>query len=77
MRNNTQSRKWSLVINNPKEYGMSHETIIGILARFSPQYFCMADEIGNERHISYTYIFVLDITNPFFNIKRSPPCRSY
>lgn len=43
MGNNTQSRKWSLVINNPLEAGLDHAAIREILHRFSPAYFCMAD----------------------------------
>ena len=46
MGNNTQSRKWALVINNPLEAGLDHAAIQKILHRFSPAYFCMADEIA-------------------------------
>ena len=46
MGNNTQSRKWSLVINNPQECGLDHSAIVEILRKFSPAYFCMADEIA-------------------------------
>lgn len=46
MENNTQARKWALVINNPLEAGLDHATIREILYRFSPAYFCMADEIA-------------------------------
>lgn len=47
MGNNSQSRKWALVINNPQECGLDNEAVAGILAMFSPAYFCMADEIAS------------------------------
>ena len=40
MENNTQARKWALVINNPLEAGLDHAAIREILYRFSPTYFC-------------------------------------
>ena len=39
MGNNTQSRKWSHVINNPQECGLDHSAIVEILRKFSPAYF--------------------------------------
>ena len=39
----TQSRKWMLTINNPKDCGLEHENIIERAQLFSPDYFCMAD----------------------------------
>ena len=44
MGSNSQSRKWALVINNPSEAGLNHSAIKEILQRFSPAYYCMADE---------------------------------
>ena len=46
MENNTQARKWALVINNPLEAGLDHAAIREILRRFALSYFCMADEIA-------------------------------
>lgn len=57
MGNNTQSRKWSLVINNPLEAGLDHAAIREILRRFSPAYFCMADEIATTGTY-HTHIFL-------------------
>lgn len=57
MGNNTQSRKWSLVINNPQECGLDHSAIVEILRKFSPAYFCMADEIATTRTY-HTHIFL-------------------
>lgn len=47
MGSNTQSRKWTLVINNPLDAGLDHAAISEILRRFSPDYFCLADEIAS------------------------------
>ena len=57
MGNNTQSRKWALVINNPLEAGLDHAAIQEILHRFSPAYFCMADEIATTGTY-HTHIFL-------------------
>ena len=58
MENNTQARKWALVINNPLEAGLDHAAIREILRRFSPAYFCMADEIATTGTY-HTHIFLL------------------
>ena len=47
MSSNSQSRKWALVINNPSEAGLDHSAIKEILQRFSPAYYCMADETAS------------------------------
>ena len=57
MENNTQARKWALVINNPLEAGLDHAAIREILYRFSPTYFCMADEIATTGTY-HTHIFL-------------------
>lgn len=57
MENNTQSRKWALVINNPLEAGLDHAAIREILYRFSPAYFCMANEIATTGTY-HTHIFL-------------------
>ena len=57
MENNTQSRKWALVINNPLEAGLDHAAIREILYRFSPAYFCMAYEIATTGTY-HTHIFL-------------------
>ena len=58
MENNTQARKWTLVINNPLEAGLDHAAIREILHRFAPSYFCMADEIATTGTY-HTHIFLL------------------
>ena len=57
MGNNTQSRKWALVINNPLEAGLDHSAIIKILQKFAPAYYCMADEIATTGTY-HTHIFL-------------------
>ena len=47
MKDNTQSRKWALVINNPQDAGLDHATISNRIQRFRPTYFCMSDEIAS------------------------------
>ena len=58
MENNTQARKWTLVINNPLEAGLDHAAIREILHRFAPSYFCMADEVATTGTY-HTHIFLL------------------
>lgn len=53
----TQSRKWGLVINNPKDCGLDHDAIIEKLHLFRPAYFCLADEIG-ESGTYHTHIYL-------------------
>ena len=43
MSTDPQSRKWALVINNPKDCGLDHDAIIEKLHLFRPAYFCLAD----------------------------------
>lgn len=57
MTNNTQSRKWMLTINNPKDHGFDHEKIVSAAGLFNPDYFCFADEIG-ESGTYHTHIFI-------------------
>ena len=57
MENKTQSRKWTLTINNPLEAGLDHDAISELLHRCSPAYFCMADEIATTG-TPHTHIFL-------------------
>lgn len=56
--NNSQSRKWTLTINNPKTVGLSHEVIVEKLKLFCPRYYCLADEIATTG-TPHTHIFLL------------------
>ena len=55
--NNIQSRKWNIVTNNPIESGFTRDVLTEILMQFNPDYFCMADEIG-ENGTYHTHIFI-------------------
>lgn len=63
MNNDTQSRKWQLTINKPKEKNLEHEVIKKKLSELkSLIYYCMADEIG-EQGTYHTHIYVC-LKNP-------------
>lgn len=68
--NNTQSRKWLLVINNPQEAGLTHERICEILTLFSPDYYCMADERATTGTL-HTHIFIYSHSPIRFNTIKS------
>jgi RNA helicase./Putative viral replication protein. len=41
-------RKYQLTINNPTDYGYSHESIKDKLSTLTLEYWCMCDEVGEE-----------------------------
>lgn len=53
-----QSRKILLTLNNPQESGYDHELIAGLARKLGLQYFCLADEIGNQSHTYHTHLFM-------------------
>ena len=57
MKNDSQSRKWLLTINNPIDYGFTREEIIVRCKMFMPEYFCMADEIATTG-TPHSHIFI-------------------
>lgn len=59
MKNDTQSRKWLLTINNPSEHGFSHEGIKATLSSIKDLlYWCMCDEIGkNNTYHTHLYLY--------------------
>jgi len=57
MANNSQSRKWQLTINNPQECGLDYTAISEILMRFSPDYYCLSDEISTTGTY-HTHVFM-------------------
>ena len=58
MTDNTQSRKWTMTINNPKEHGFDHDNIRLLLNRFCPDYYCMADEIATTgTYHTHVYLY--------------------
>ena len=66
MATNAQSRKWMLTINNPQTCELDHERIREILSLFSPDYFCMADEIATTGTY-HTHIFLYSASPIRFN----------
>lgn len=72
---NKKSRKWLLTINNPIEYGFSHERIKDILSGYKNLlYWCMCDEIG-EKKTYHTHVFICKKNSPiaFEQLKKSFP----
>lgn len=57
MKNDLQSRKWLLTLNNPLDFGFTREEIIERCKMFMPEYFCMADEIATTGTF-HTHVFI-------------------
>ncbi len=57
MTKDRQTRKFQLTINNPIEHGYSHKFIKEQLSTISTDYFCLADEIGEEGTY-HTHVFI-------------------
>lgn len=53
----TQSRKWSLVINNPLEHNVTREVIVDRLNSLFPTYYCISDEVSKSG-TPHTHIFI-------------------
>ena len=66
MATNAQSRKWMLTINNPQACELDHDRIREILSLFSPDYFCLADEIATTGTY-HTHIFLYSASPIRFN----------
>lgn len=73
MANNTQSRKWLMVINNPSEAGLDHSAISEIVQKFCPVYFCMADEIATTGTYHTHVFFYTSSPARFSTIKKRFP----
>lgn len=59
MAQDTQARKYQLTINRPLEKGLSHEEICRRLGELrSVEYFCLADEVGEEG-TPHTHIYLV------------------
>lgn len=61
MNNNSQSRKWHLTLNNPIEYGFSHEVIMQKAKLCMPNYIALSDEIATTGTY-HTHLFILSGT---------------
>lgn len=57
MRDNTQSRKYLLTINNPLNCGFTRDKILEELNKLSLDYFCLADELASTG-TEHTHIFI-------------------
>lgn len=67
MEDKTQSRKWLLTINNPKEHGFTHEQIKIILQSVKNiSYWCMCDEIG-QNNTYHTHLFIYRVNQMRFS----------
>lgn len=74
--NDTQSRKFNITINNPKEKGFTHEKIKLEASKIkSCIYGCMADEVGGKENTDHTHIYIACSSPVRFSTikKRFPP----
>lgn len=74
MEKDTRSRKWQLTLNNPLDYGYTHDKIKEFLGEFNKLvYWCMADEVGEE-NTPHTHIYMHNSTVIRFSMikKRFP-----
>lgn len=69
-----QSRKWTMMINNPIEKGWTHEKLKCVLQNIATmKYYCMGDEIGvNETYHTHLY-FVCGNPKSFTTVKNFFP----
>lgn len=69
----SQSRKYILTINDPREHGFDHDLIIDRMHLFHPRYFCLADEIATTGTY-HTHAFLLGYSPiRFSTVKRRFP----
>lgn len=55
----SSTRKWLILLNNPKLKGYTHDKIKEVLGTFKGiSYWCMCDEIGLESKLPHTHIFL-------------------
>lgn len=66
MNDNSQSRKWQLTINNPIDYGVTHDVIHDILQSLTLDYYCMTDELATTGTM-HTHLFLYSISPIRFN----------
>lgn len=57
MKNNTQSRKYLITINNPSSHGFTRDKILEELNKLSLDYFCLSDEIAGTG-TEHTHVFI-------------------
>lgn len=54
----SKTRKYQITINNPTKHGLEYEDIYMRCVEMEPEYFCMSEEIGNEKHTHHVHIFI-------------------
>lgn len=71
MGDNSQSRKWQLTLNGIDEIDNIDELIKETLAKFSLDFYCYCQEIGNKTHNKHMHIFMYSQKSPirFITIK--------
>lgn len=58
-KNDKQSRKWQLTINNPQKKDLTHKAIQNLLSELKPiQYYCMSDEVAHTHH-THIYLYCM------------------
>lgn len=74
MEKDDRSRKYQITINNPIDKGFNHEEIKSILNSMQFVYYCMCDEIGDNK-TEHTHIYVCFKNAVYFSTikKRFPP----
>ena len=70
MGNNSQSRKWALVINNPLEAGLDHAAIAKLLSLHGGRN-------SDDRDISHACIFLCSIAGTLSHRETPFPDRSH
>lgn len=69
-----QSRKWNMTINNPLEKGWTHDKLKDALQNIASMvYFCMGDEIGEDKTFHTHIYFVSNNPKPFTTMKNFFP----
>ncbi len=59
MSQDSRTRKWNITINNPLDYGLSHDAIKEKLLKLGIDYWCMCDEEGSTYH-THVYAYRSD-----------------
>ena len=59
----SKTRKYQITINNPTKHGLQYDDIYRKCTEMEPEYFCMSEEVGAERHTHHVHIFI-KFTNP-------------
>ena len=59
---NEQGRKWQLTLNNPADHQWDHDRINNCMDNLTYQYYCLADEIG-ENQTPHIHLF-MQLTSP-------------